>query len=147
MLGFLKNKFKKSTAEATAAMAKNVNRDLMEATVWGAFYVAGSDGELSDSEIKKLEKIIQNQSTLKGFGAELSNAIDSAETSFNDSPRLLRQRAEKELTDLVHDKVAATTCMNILLTIADEGGIDEKERAALEKAAKWMGLNLKDFED
>lgn len=147
MFGLFKNKFKKASAEATAAMAKNMNRDLMEGTVFGAFYIAGSDGELSETEIKTLEKIINNQSALKGFGSELSNAIDAAETSFKDSPRLLRQRAEKELTDLQHDKEAATTVMNILLTIADAGGIDEKERAALEKAAKWMGLNLKDFED
>lgn len=147
MLGFLKKKFKKSTAEAQAAMAKNMNRDLMEGTVFGAFYVAGSDGELSESEIKKLEKIIANQGPLKGFGAELSNSMDQAENMFNFSPRLLCQRAEKELTDLQHDKTAATTVMNILLTIADEGGIDEAEQKALEKAAKWMGLNLKDFED
>lgn len=147
MFGLFKSKFKKASAEATANMAKSMNRDLMEGTVYGAFYIAGSDGELGENEIKKLEKIINNQSLLKGFGSELSNAIDAAETSFKDSPRLLRQKAEAELSDLKHDPEAAKTCMNILLTIADEGGIDEKERAALEKAAKWMGLNLKDFED
>jgi tellurite resistance protein TerB len=146
MFGLFGKKFKKASAEAQAAMAKNMNRDLMEGVVFGAFFVAGSDGSLEDSEIKKLEKIIANQSTLKGFGAELSNAMDEAENLFNDSPRLLRQRAEKELSDLQHDREAATTVMNILLTIADEGGIDEKEAAALDKAAKWMGLNLKDFE-
>lgn len=147
MLGLFTKRFKKASAEATANMAKNMNRDLMEGVVFGAFYIAGSDGELTETEIKKLEKIIANQSTLKGFGAELSNAIDEAENLFKDSPRLLRQKSEKELTDLQHDREAATTVMNILLTIADEGGIDEKERAALEKTAKWMGLNLKDFED
>ncbi|MEG0063111.1 MAG: TerB family tellurite resistance protein [Pseudomonas sp.] len=147
MFGIFGKKFKKASAEATANMAKSMNRDLMEGTVYGAFFIAGSDGELGESEIKKLEKIINNQSLLKGFGSELSNAIDSAETMFKDSPRLLRQKAEAELSDLKHDPEAAKTCMNILLTIADEGGIDEKERAALEKAAKWMGLNLKDFED
>ena len=146
MFGLFGKKFKKASAEAQAAMAKNMNRDLMEGVVFGAFYIAGADGELSESEIKKLEKIINNQSTLKGFGAELSNSMDQAENLFTDSPRLLRQRAEKELSDLQHDREAATTVMNILLTIADEGGIDETEAAALDKAAKWMGLNLKDFE-
>lgn len=146
MFGLFSKKFKKASAEAQAAMAKNMNRDLMEGVVFGAFFIAGSDGALEESEIKKLEKIIQNQSTLKGFGAELSNAMDEAEKLFTDSPRLLRQRAEKELSDLQHDREAATTVMNILLTIADEGGIDEAEAAALDKAAKWMGLNLKDFE-
>ncbi|UKL15071.1 TerB family tellurite resistance protein [Pseudomonas phage hairong] len=146
MFGIFGKKFKKASAEAQAAMAKNMNRDLMEGVVFGAFFVAGSDGELAETEIKKLEKIIGNQSTLKGFGAELSNAMDEAEKLFTDSPRLLRQRAEKELSDLQHDREAATTVMNILLTIADEGGIDDAEAAALDKAAKWMGLNLKDFE-
>ncbi|ATW58095.1 tellurite resistance protein [Pseudomonas phage nickie] len=147
MLSLLTKRFRKASAETTAAMAKNMNRDLMEGTVYGAFYVAGSDGSLGDSEIKKLEKIIANQSLLKGFGAELSNSMDTAEALYNDSPRLLRQRAEKELSDLQHDPEAAKTVMNILLTIADEGGIDEAERAALERCAKWMGVNLKDFED
>lgn len=148
MFGLFGKKFKKASAEATASMAKNMNRDLMEATVYGAFFVAAADGELSESEIKKTEKLIGNNPLLKGFGAELSNMMDRAEADFTDGGhRILRQNAEKELSDLKHDPEAAKTVMNIMLTVADEGGIDEKERAALDKAAKWMGLNLKDFED
>jgi tellurite resistance protein TerB len=148
MLGIFGKKFKKASAEATAAMSKNVNRDLMQAVVYGAIFIAAADGDLAESELKKTEKLIANNPLLKGFGAELSDTIDRAEADFKDGGRrILRQNAEKELSDLKHSPEEAKTVMNIMLTIADEGGIDDAERKALEQAAKWLGLNLKDFED
>lgn len=148
MLGFLANKFKRRSAEAAAVMAKSMNRDLMQGVVYGAIYVGAADGDLSEAELKKTEKLIANNPLLKGFGAELNNTIDRAEADFRDGGRrILRQNAEKELSDLKHNPEHAKTVMNIMLTIADEGGIGEGEQKALEQAAKWMGLNLKDFED
>ena len=69
MLGKL---FGKKTGQARAAVAKLANRDLMEAVVYGAIYVAAADGDLEESELSKVETILSNNPSLQGFGAELS---------------------------------------------------------------------------
>lgn len=138
--------FKRKKREASAAIAVLTNRNLMEAVVWGSFYVAAADGTIDDDEMKKLEKLISNTPELKGFGAELGNTMDLAEKSFTEGgSRILRQRAEKELTDLAHSPEEAATVLNIMLTIADQDGISDDEMKILEKSAKIMGLNLKDY--
>lgn len=92
MLGKL---FGKKGREARAAMQVVQNRDLMQAIVYGAFYVAAADGDIGDDEIKKTEKLIANTPQLKGFGPELSNTMDRAEKDFHDGGhRILRMNAE-----------------------------------------------------
>lgn len=147
MLGkLLGGVFKKKSSAAIAEMTKHVNRDAVQAAVYGCFYVASVDGDLSEAEIKKTEKLIHNEPLCKGFGAELSNLIDAAESSYTDGgPRIIRQRAKKEMEDLAHDKVSADIVMNIIATVADEGGIGEEERAALTQCASWMNLSIKDY--
>ena len=150
MLGKL---FGKKGREARAAMQVVQNRDLMQAIVYGAFYVAAADGDIGEDEIKKTEKLIANTPQLKGFGPELSNTMDRAEKDFHDGGhRILRMNAEKELKDLAHSPEEAAIVLNVMLTIAEASGggngeppIDEKEMAVLEKAAKLMSLSLKDY--
>lgn len=138
--------FKRKKREAQAAVAVMTNRDLMQAVVFGAFYVAAADGDLSAAEMAKTEKLIANTPELKGFGPELGNTMDLAEKAFTEGgARILRQRAEKELADLAHSPTDAVTVINIMLTIADEDGIGAEEMVILEKSAKIMGLNLKDY--
>lgn len=142
MFGMLKRKKR----EASAAVAVMTNRDLMQAVVWGAFYVAAADGSIGEAELKKTERLISNTPELKGFGAELGNTMDLAEKAFTEGgARILRQRAEKELADLAHSPEDAATVLNIMLTIADEDGIGAEEMVILEKSAKIMGLSLKDY--
>lgn len=147
MLGkLLGGVFKKKSSAALAEMAKHVNRDAVQAAVYGCFYIASIDGELSEAEIKKTEKLIANEPLCKGFGAELHNLIDAAESSYTDGgPRIIRQRAKKELEDLAHDKVSADIVMNIICTVADEGGMGEEEKAGLALCAQWMNLSIKDY--
>ena len=144
MLGKL---FGKKSGQARAAVAKLANRDLMEAVVYGSIYVAAADGELEESELSKIETILSNNPALQGFGAELSNTIDRAKADFNDGgPRIIRQNAEKELKDLAHSVDDAATVLNFMLTVAEaDGEIEPAEMAVLEKAAKIMNLNLKDY--
>ena len=126
-------------------MAKLANRDLMEAVVYGAIYVAAADGDLKESELSKVETILSNNPSLQGFGAELSNTIDRAKTDFKSGARILRQNAEKELGDLAHSPAEALTVLNIMLTVAEaDGEIEPAEMVALERSAKLLGLNLKD---
>ena len=138
--------FKKKSAEVQAEMAKKVNRDLVQAAVYGCFFIASSDGELEESEIKKTQKLINNEPLMKGFGAELNGLIDMAEASYVDGgPRIIKQRAKKEMEDLAHDPEAADIVMNIIATVADEGGMGDAEKAALTLAAEWMNLSIKDY--
>lgn len=138
--------FKKKSAEVQAEMAKKVNRDLVQAAVYGCFFIASADGELEESEIKKTQKLINNEPLMKGFGAELTQLIDMAEASYTDGgPRIIKQRAKKEMEDLAHDPEQADIVMNIIATVADEGGMGEAEKAALTLAAEWMNLSIKDY--
>lgn len=142
MLGKL---FGKKAGQARASVAKLANRDLMEAVVYGAIYVAAADGDLEESELSKIETILSNNPALQGFGAELSNTIDRAKTDFKSGARILRQNAEKELGDLAHSPSEALTVLNVMLTVAEaDGEIEESELKALERSAKLLGLNLKD---
>ena len=142
MLGKL---FGKKAGQARASVAKLANRDLMEAVVYGAIYVAAADGDLEDSELSKIETILSNNPALQGFGAELSNTIDRAKTDFKSGARILRQNAEKELGDLAHSPAEALTVLNVMLTVAEaDGEIEPAELTALERSAKLLGLNLKD---
>jgi tellurite resistance protein TerB len=142
MLGKL---FGKKSGQARAAVSKLANRDLMEAVVYGAIYVAAADGELEESELSKIETILSNNPALQGFGAELSNTIDRAKTDFKSGARILRQNAEKELGDLAHSPAEALTVLNVMLTVAEaDGEIEDSELKALERSAKLLGLNLKD---
>ena len=136
----------KKKNELRAAVAKMENKDLMQAVVYGSIYVAAADGELEEAELDKVEIILNNTPQLQGYGAELSNLMDRAKTDFKAGMRILRQNAEQELTDLQHSPKEAATVLNIMLTIAEaDGEIEEAEMKALERSAKFLGLNLKDY--
>lgn len=141
----------KKTSQVRVAASVAINRNLMEAAVFGALYVAAGDGNIGQSEMDAMDQILANNPQLKGFGSELTNTIDRAKADFKSGHRILRQSAEKELTDLAHSPTEALTVLNIMLTVAessadegDENKISAVEMAILEKAAKLMGLNLKD---
>lgn len=137
---------KKKTSEISAEVAKKVNRDLVEAAVFGCFFVASADGNLEESEIKKTQKLIAGEKLMKGFGAELSQLMDEAETAYSDGgARIIRRKAKAELEDLAHDPEQADIVMTIICTVADEGEIGDEERAALTEAANWMNLSIKDY--
>lgn len=138
--------FGKKASQARAAMAKLENKDLMQAIVYGSIYIAAADGDLEEAELSKVEVILGNTPQLQGYGAELSNLMDRAKTDFKAGMRILRQNAEKELSDLAHSPTEAATVLNIMLTIAEsDGEIEDAETKALERSAKLLGLNLKDY--
>ena len=144
MLGKL---FGKKSREARQAMAKIENRDLMQAAVYGVFYVASADGEIEPSEIEKIERLLNNSDQLKGFGVELAHTIDKAKADYNEGgARIIRMNAERELADLASTPKDAETVINFMLTVAEaDGEIEDAELTVLERAANKMGLRLKDY--
>ena len=139
--------FSKKGREARQAVAKIENRDLMQAAVYGCFYVASADGEIETSELNKVESLLRNSPALQGFGVELANTIDKAKADFSDGgARIIRMNAERELSDLAHDPKNAETVLTFMLTVAEaDGEIEGEELAVLERAAAKMNLRLKDY--
>jgi len=139
--------FGKRGREARQALAKLENRDLMQAIVYGCFYVASADGEIEQSEMDKIERLLRNEPKLSGFGTELNQCIDKAKADFHDGgARIIRMNAERELADLAHTPADAETVINMMLTVAEaDGEIEGEEVAVLERAAAKMNLRLKDY--
>lgn len=139
--------FSKKGREARQAVAKIENRDLMQAAVYGCFYVASADGEIEASELSKVESLLRNSPALQSFGTELSQTIDKAKADFSEGgPRIIRMNAERELSDLAHDPKNAETVLNFMLTVAEaDGEMEEAEVACLERAASKLNLRLKDY--
>ena len=133
--------------EARAALGKLENRDLLQAVVYGCFYVAAADGEIEPAELDKIDRLLRNEPKLQGFGAELGNLIDKAKADFNEGgARIIRMNAERELADLAHTPSDAETAINFMLTIAEaDGEIEPAEVAVLERAAGKLNLRLKDY--
>jgi len=133
--------------EARAALGKLENRDLLQAVVYGCFYVAAADGEIEPTELDKIDRLLRNEPKLQGFGAELGNLIDKAKADFNEGgARIIRMNAERELADLAHTPTDAETVINFMLTIAEaDGEIEPAEVAVLERAAAKLNLRLKDY--
>lgn len=139
--------FGKKGREARQAMAKLENRDLMQAIVYGSFYVAAADGDIEPAELDKIERLLRNEPKLSGFGTELNQCIDKAKSDFNDGgARIIRMNAERELSDVAHTPVDAETVLNMMLTVAEaDGEIEAEETVVLERAAAKLNLRLKDY--
>ncbi|WP_136477025.1 tellurite resistance TerB family protein [Pseudomonas sp. DG56-2] len=133
--------------EARAALGKLENRDLLQAIVYGCFYVAAADGEIEPAELDKIDRLLRNEPKLQGFGAELGNLIDKAKADFNEGgPRIIRMNAERELADVAHTPRDAETVINFMLTIAEsDGEIEPAEIEVLERAAAKLNVRLKDY--
>lgn len=51
--------------EARAALGKLENRDLLQAVVYGCFYVAAADGEIEPAELDKIDRLLRNEPKLQ----------------------------------------------------------------------------------
>lgn len=147
-MSFLSRMLGKKTREARQTMAAIENRDLMQACVYGCFYIASADGDIEASEIDKIDRLLRNARQLQGFGQELVQTIERARADFLEGgARIIRMNAERELTDLAHDPKNAEVVLNFMITVAEADGEIEvpAEMDVLKRAAGKMGLRLEDF--
>ncbi len=147
MFGMLKKALGKSSRETRQTLSKLENKDLMEAIVFGAIYVAAADGELEAAELEKAEKILRNNRAIGSFTSEIATLMDRAKSDFNDGGiRIIRMNAERELRDLASSPKDAETVLVTMLSIAEaDGEIDPEEKKVLDRAASLMGLRLNDY--
>lgn len=138
--------FKKKAAEARANLHKVENRDLMEAIVASAILVAYVDGDCSDTELQKLQGIVENNDNLKHFGSEIGKTIDKYCVMYEAGARLAKSKLMKEIRDVSADESHKIEAFIIAIEIADaDGEIDDAEKAVLVQIGKEFGLKAEDY--
>lgn len=140
MLNFLKTMGDRLKGQA-AKFVKDPN--FLEGLCAMAAYVGSADGNFDDSELNAAVKIITNNEIIKGAGFQardiqtvMDRMADKAEGGRSGRSALL-----KEIHDIAGNPELAEAVLLIGLDIADQGGIDEKEKAALRNVAKELGLD------
>lgn len=142
MFGLLKKKF----GAATAEVKKIENRDLMEAIVAGSILIAAADGDISESEMVTLEKLISSNDALTHFGAEISKTMGKFEAMMDAGPRLGKMKVLKEIADIKNNPEEAEEVFLTMVTIAEsDGEIDDKEMAILKEVGMKLGVRLSDY--
>lgn len=138
----LKKMFSKKAAEIKNTGAKMTNKDLVEAVVSGSLLVAFADGNCDDSEISALENILASDEQFDAWRSEIPGLISKYAAKFAAGYKLGKLSALREISDLNSDKKDAELALVCIITVAEHGGIDEKEKAVLGEIAIAFGLRL-----
>lgn len=103
------------------------NRDAVEATVWGAYSIAYSDGTCDAKEIAVL-KTIAALPAFAPFSGEIAQMSANIRAQYEASPRRANARALRELAD-VSGTNDAVDVLCLCIDIADRDGIGQKSRS------------------
>ena len=146
-MGFIGRMFGKKTAEAGAAIARLENKDLVEATIYGAVLVAYADGDLEDAELENLQIQIEANDIFAGFPqAEIGKMFDKAVGLFKAGAVLGRKKAFDQIKDLVHDADSSSEAFAAIATVAlSDGEIEPAEEKILREIAKILGVRYEEF--
>lgn len=109
MFGLGKKLFGKGRA-ARAAMAKMENRDLLQAIVYGVFYVASADGDVEPQELDKIDRLLRAEREL----CDLTHSPADAEMVLNFMLTIAEADGEIEDAEIVVLERAAAK-MNLRL--------------------------------
>ncbi len=122
-------------------------KDFLEAVCAAAALVAYADGDASDTEVEATIKAITSNAALAGAfqGREIELTADSMLKRASGG-RVGRSGLFKEIADIKNDAEMSETVLLTALDVADQNGIDDKERTMLEKIASELGLDLKKYE-
>jgi tellurite resistance protein TerB len=140
MFAKLKQKFSGSVQKYSG------RKDFLEAVCAAAALVAYADGSADDAEINSMKKAVL-------ANAELSGAFDNRtieltmETMLSraEGGRVGRSGLFKEIDDVAADADMAEVVLNTALDVADQGGIDDSEKAMLGKIATSLKLDLSKY--
>lgn len=142
MLGILKKKFRK----AAGGVKKMENRDAVEATVWGAYSIAYSDGTCDAKEIAVLEKTIAALPAFAPFSGEIAQMSANIRAQYEASPRRANAQALRELAD-VSGTNDAVDVLCLCIDIADQDGIGAEEQEQLKKIARLFNCHWNSMSD
>jgi tellurite resistance protein len=128
----------------------NGNKDFLEGVCAACALVAAADGDISDTEVSATVKAISsNKNLLSAFtSSEIERTAD-----------MMLQRAKggrvgraglyteiREVADKDKQGQMKEAILLSALDVADEGGIDDKEREVLKKISETLGLSLAKYE-
>ncbi|ENH0767106.1 MULTISPECIES: TerB family tellurite resistance protein [Enterobacteriaceae] len=137
MFGLLKKKTRKAVIE----VKKMENRDAVEATVWGGYYISYFDGDCSPAEVAVLEKTMAATPSFAPFAGEIAQLSSNVRQQFEASARRAAAQALRELEDIA-GTTDAVDVLCLCIDIADNDGIGEDEMKALKKIAQALQLSL-----
>lgn len=148
MFGMLKKSFGAAAKEVKAEYGEN--KDFLEAVCAGSALVAAADGEVEESERRKLVSIISNHAALsKLYQANVIEA--TAETMFKrakDSSG--RQQLARELDDIKSRPNGAQMAEDVYLIAVDiansDGEVEPQEAEVLKKIAARLGIDTSKFD-
>lgn len=148
MFKSLKNAFGAGAKEIKAEYGEN--RDFLEAVLAAAALVAAADGDIEESERRKVISIITNHATLSKLYQQ--NVIEqTAETMFKrakDSSG--RNQLARELDDIKSRPNGAQMAEDAYLIAVDianaDGEVEPQEDAVLKKIAARLGVDAAKFD-
>ncbi|PZQ82713.1 MAG: TerB [Ancylobacter novellus] len=126
------------------------NKDFLEAVCAAAALVAAADGDIEESERRKVVSIVQNHPTLSKLYQ--SNVIEqTADTMFKRAKETSgRQLLARELDDIKsrpNGQQMAEDAYLIALDIANaDGELEPAEEAVLKKLAARLGVDASKFD-
>lgn len=136
--------FGKKTRKVVQEVKKMENRDAVEATIWGAYSIAYSDGNCDAKEIAVLEKTVSALPAFAPFAGEIAQMSSNIRARYEASPRSANAEALRQLADVAGTSDAVDV-LCLCLDIADNDGISEDEQASLKKIAQALQLPLDQY--
>lgn len=134
--------FKRKAKEIKSDLIKADNRKLLKAAVGAGIWISSADGNIEDSEVKKLEKVISSNQHLKVFGGETTSTVDEYEQLFTDSVRAGRLEVRKLLGEIASNREEAELVLVIVLDVAEaNGNVGDDEQAVINEIGKLLGLD------
>lgn len=139
--------FKKKAKVAARNVAKFEKKDLMEATVGIAILVMYADGDASDTERAKTQKLLENTPALANYGPEVQATYARFDSLLKDVGMLAgRVQIMREIKQCNGDQHEMEDVLVAGLTVAlADGEMDEKEEKVLKDVASAFGLRLENF--
>ena len=138
--------FGKRVNKVKQEVKKMENRDLLEAVVGGCLLVAAADGDIEDSEVKKIDSLLRTNKNLAHFGSEITELVGRFSERLQSGYRVARAEILREIEDIKGDASQKEDVLLNMLTIAEaDGEIEEKEHKELETVAQRLGLRLADY--
>jgi len=136
----------KKFGKAKVELKKVENRQLMEAIVGACILVAAADGEISKSELEKIDQLIRSNKNLEHFGAEITVTLGRFTEQLNAGFRVGRMNIMREIGDIKDNPLDAEEVFVNMLTIAEaDGEIEAGELKVLGEVGRLLGLRLADF--
>jgi tellurite resistance protein TerB len=143
MLGKLFGKKGKAAAQEVKKMA---NRDLMEGLVGASLLVAAADGEIEPEEVESLEKQLECNPALEGFGPEIGKTINKFTSMLEAGFLIGKTKIMREIKDCASDPEEAEDIFVAAITIAQaDGEVEPEEQVILAEIGRTLGLSVRDY--